>query len=44
MNPLILAAAQLAPVILIGLAGALIRAQFHSHGAKMIAALKGERP
>jgi hypothetical protein len=44
MNPFILATAQLAPVILMGLAGALIRAQFHSHGARMIAALRGEQP
>ncbi len=43
MNPFLLAAAQLAPLILLGLAGAVVRAQFHSHGAKMLAALRWEQ-
>lgn len=41
MNPFVLAAAQLAPILLLGLTSAVIVAQLRSHGAKMIAALRG---
>lgn len=42
MNPFLLAAAQIAPCLLIALSLALIRAQIKSHGGKMLAALRLE--